>query len=319
MRTLFNYAFGKIAALPPTFASTGFPGSLFWTTVPFTDAELDISLSKLGKGLQVIFERHEMPGMAIKEFPSAYTLELPSGLRISFGAQNGASDYELMQYLANITAPRIGDEYGQPWLILLIAQPWRCSETGEIMLVPSLTYPQDVDPTATNPEIPRNAAQSRCFVIATRRKEIERLLRFGRDSNWPLSISLASTLDGTNSAVVTYPAEWTDCDSSEAWFHNQWYALAASDRLVGLPVMFRQNVTWMLSLSKEDNSLRAILREKSAEDELVQTPEDDGPPCYLLYGPRANNNNNNTFTWSGPSGVLGYTGQRPVGPDARLY
>jgi hypothetical protein len=26
------------------------------------------------------------------------------------------------------------------------------------------------------------------------------------------------------------------------------------------------------------------------------------------------NNNNNTFTWSGPSGVLDCTGQRPVGP-----
>jgi hypothetical protein len=28
------------------------------------------------------------------------------------------------------------------------------------------------------------------------------------------------------------------------------------------------------------------------------------------------NNNNNTFTWCGPSGVLGCTGQRPVGPAA---
>jgi hypothetical protein len=30
---------------------------------------------------------------------------------------------------------------------------------------------------------------------------------------------------------------------------------------------------------------------------------------------RINNNNTNTFTWSGPSGVLGCTGQRPVGRD----
>jgi hypothetical protein len=28
-------------------------------------------------------------------------------------------------------------------------------------------------------------------------------------------------------------------------------------------------------------------------------------------------NNNNTFTWSGPSGVLGCTGQRPGGPPRR--
>jgi hypothetical protein len=30
--------------------------------------------------------------------------------------------------------------------------------------------------------------------------------------------------------------------------------------------------------------------------------------------PANNSDNNNTFTWSGPSGVLGCTGQRPVGP-----
>jgi hypothetical protein len=30
-------------------------------------------------------------------------------------------------------------------------------------------------------------------------------------------------------------------------------------------------------------------------------------------GEEFKNNNNNTFTWSGPSGVLGFTGQRPVG------
>jgi hypothetical protein len=46
-----------------------------------------------------------MPGIAIAEFPSTYTLKLPTGLRISFGEENGASDYVLMQYLANITAP----------------------------------------------------------------------------------------------------------------------------------------------------------------------------------------------------------------------
>jgi hypothetical protein len=40
---------------------------------------------------------------------------------------------------------------------------------------------------------------------------------------------------------------------------------------------------------------------------------------YLFGAERAkknNNNNNNTFTWSGPSGVLGCTGQRPVGSAA---
>jgi hypothetical protein len=188
---------------------------LYWATVAFTSAEIDTVLSKSDNGLLVTFHRHDMPGMSIAEFPSEYTLKLPTGLRISFGAETGASDYVLMQYLANITAPRIAENFGKPWLVLLIAQPWRDSETGEISLIASPTCPQDVNPTATNPIIPRNAAQSPCYTATPRRKEIQRLLKFGRDSNWPFSISVASSLDGTNSAMVTCSADWTDCDSSD--------------------------------------------------------------------------------------------------------
>jgi hypothetical protein len=201
LRSLFNFALAQIAVLPLSFGSEGFPNSLYWATVTFTSAQIDTVLSKSDNGLLVSFHRHDMPGMAIREFPATYTLKLPSGLR----------DFTLTQYLANITAPR--SENPKPWLVLLIAQPWRDSETGEIWLNASPTHPQDVDPTATNPVIPRNAAQSPCFTSTTRRKEIERLLKFGRDSNWPLSISVASSLDGLNSATVTCPSPWTDCDS----------------------------------------------------------------------------------------------------------
>jgi hypothetical protein len=45
-----------------------------------------------------------------------------------------------------------------------------------------------------------------------------------------------------------------------------------------------------------------------------------GGPSSGMHAPIdtivSNNNNNNTFTWCGPSGVLGYTGQRPGGPAA---
>jgi hypothetical protein len=131
-----------------------------------------------------------------------------------------------MQYVLNITVPWDGTAYGRPWPILLGAQPWRHSETGAIQLQATVSYPQDIDPTDTNPEIPMNSARPRLAVSATRTKEIARLLKFGRDSNWPLSISVASSLDGMNSAVVTYQAEWEDCDGSEQWGISQWRALA---------------------------------------------------------------------------------------------
>jgi hypothetical protein len=70
LQSLFNSAFAQIAALPPTFSSEGFPGSLYWATVTFTSAEIDVTLSKFYSGLLVSFRRRDMPGMAIAEFPS---------------------------------------------------------------------------------------------------------------------------------------------------------------------------------------------------------------------------------------------------------
>jgi hypothetical protein len=68
---------------------------------------------------------------------------------------------------------------------------------------------------------------------------------------------------------------------------NQFLALALADQLTGLPAMYRQDAKWTLTLNKEDNSFRAILHEKTAEDEFVATPEDNETPCFLICGPRA--------------------------------
>jgi hypothetical protein len=40
-------------------------------------------------------------------------------------------------------------------------------------------------------------------------------------------------------------------------------------------------------LRKENNSIRVTLHEKTADGVFVATPEDDGIPCFLFYGPRA--------------------------------
>jgi hypothetical protein len=179
---------------------------------------------------------------------------------------------------------------------MLIAQPWRNSETGEISMIASPTYPQDVNPTAANSYVPRNAVQSPCFTSTTRQKEIERLLKFGRDSNWPVSISVAASLDGLNSATVTYAAEWTDCDSTKEWFIAQWRALALNDQLIGLPAMFRDSATWSLELRKEDNALRGILREDGAS-----TPEDAGVlvSCSMVQEPLSNSAVNHQMSLTG--------------------
>jgi hypothetical protein len=203
LEDLFQAAFNEIKALAPTLSFSGIPGSLFWTIVPFTGDALDIVIVKVGKGIRVDFERKGMPGPPINQFPAAYTIELLGNWFISFGAEEQASDMTLMQYFMNITAPWDGVKYGQPWRILLTGQPWRRSDTGEILLAAASAYPQDVNPNAVNPRIPINAAQPRTSYVAARPKEIGNLLKFGRDSDWPLFISVASTLDGSNSATVT--------------------------------------------------------------------------------------------------------------------
>jgi hypothetical protein len=204
LQDLFQTAFGEIAASSPLYASSGIPGSSFWTIVPFTRESLDISVAKLGKGLTVSFAHKDLKGVPISEFPAAYTLVLVGKWFISFGPGEQATDTTVMQHLGNITSPWDRKSYGHPSRVFLSAQPWRLSETGEILVSATPEYPQDANPYALNPRIPMNSIQPRTFTVATRPKEIGRLLKFGRDSDWPLYISVASTLDGTNSATVTY-------------------------------------------------------------------------------------------------------------------
>jgi hypothetical protein len=287
LHELFEKVFQEISASISFYASSGIPGSLLWTIIPFTSDSLSISVSKIGKGLTVSFAPDDLKGVPIAQCPAAYTLELTGKWFISFEAEEQASDATLMQYLVNITVPWDGKAYGQPWQIFLSAQPWRFSDTGEILLAATPDYPQDVDPHTANPRIPQNAAQPRTFISATRPKEIGRILKFGRDCQWPLYISVASTLDGTNSATITYQSPWTECDASTTSFWNQFVSLSAADNLVGLPVAARQNIPWTVTLRKESNSIRVTLHEKTVEGQFVLTPEDDGIPCFLLHGPKA--------------------------------
>jgi hypothetical protein len=190
LRMLFNIAHAAIEAIPPSLGSSGFPNSLMWSKDPFTDADIEAVITKSNDGLLVTFSRHGMPGGPISSFEKAYTLKLPSGLRISFGAERDASDFIITGYLANATAPLLeSGKYGDPWGILLMARPWRDTETGEIWTTASPSYPPELNPHLPRPIVPRNAVRSLCYTETDRPIEMQRLLKFGRDSAWPLSLS----------------------------------------------------------------------------------------------------------------------------------
>jgi hypothetical protein len=227
----FNYAAAEILALSDYYGTSGVQVSVVWIVASLSREQFDISSSKIRQGLAVIFALKGSQYRKISETPAAYTVSLKGGWRISFGAEESASDATLMQHLSNITAPWLGNGWGTPWQIYLAAQPWRVSETGEIALAALPEYPQDQNPHSQNPRIPLNATLPRTFIRATRPKEIRRLLKFGRDSDWPLSLTIASTLDCTNSIEITYRCSWEDCDASEQFFFNQFITQASADAL----------------------------------------------------------------------------------------
>jgi hypothetical protein len=138
-----------------------------------------------------------------------------------------------------------------------------------------------------NAEIPQCAAPPCTYTEASRPKEVKALLKFGRDSGWPLRVTLASALDEENSISVTYPIEWEGCRSKVERFLAKFTEAATKDGLQPLPAFGREGVRRLSVMRKEENALRVILYQKGADEIVVQTPEHFGIPWMLLYEPDA--------------------------------
>jgi hypothetical protein len=214
LKEFFNFNWSRIREAAIKHGSTGVPGSLLWTTQPFTDESLNISVYKFGMGLKVRYQLKAQKGLEMEKLPIVYTFDLDDGLSIAFPAVTRLPDAFLMKYMVNLTVPWDRHEYVAPWQIYLAQQPWRKSETGEIYLQVMPYYPADMDPEAFNCRVPFNAAQSRDFTEITDRQEISRILKFARDNGWSMLLSCVSSLDGLNSATITYETPLTDCEDS---------------------------------------------------------------------------------------------------------
>jgi hypothetical protein len=127
------------------------------------------------------------------------------------------------------------------------------------------------------------------FVEATRVKETQALLRFGRDSNWPLKVTFATMASPNTSLAITYDITWDGLQNSEEenissdWCWVKFMKKVRHENLTAPPAFLRQGVEWKATVRKENNSIRAILKEQG-----IWTPEDpDGPPPMILFGPIA--------------------------------
>jgi hypothetical protein len=282
MKDCFNFNWQRIHAASERFGSTSVPGSLLWTNQPFTDESLEISVYRFGMGLKVRYQLKAQKGLEMEKWPTVSTCDLGEGLSIAFPAVPRLPDAYLMKLMVNLTAPWEGHEYGTPWQVYLTQQPWRKSETDEIYLQSMPYYPDDLDPEAFNCRVPTSAAQPRDFSEITNQKEISRILKFGRDNGWNMLLSCASSLDGTNSATVTYETTLTDCEDSIPWYLARFNELMRTDGLIGLPAAARTGITWRRICRIEDFQVHIIITETG-----VNTPEQDGPLCMIFYAPKA--------------------------------
>jgi hypothetical protein len=134
---------------------------------------------------------------------------------------------------------------------------------------------------------PQRAAMPPTFIEATSEKEIQAMLKFGRDSNLPLQVTFASVIKENVSASITYPIEWEGCASTQEWFRARFQEAAESDHLSPLPALSRAESTWSFSLRKEWNAFRGIIHEQTESEAPCATREHLELPTLTLYGPRS--------------------------------
>jgi hypothetical protein len=119
-------------------------------------------------------------------------------------------------------------------------------------------HPDELNAEAFNCRVPTSAVQPRDFSEITKPKEISRTLKCGRDNGWNMLLSCASTLDGTNSATVTYETSLADCEDSIPWYLAKFNALMLDDCLIGLPAAARTGITWKRICRVEDFRVHII-------------------------------------------------------------
>jgi hypothetical protein len=212
------------------------------------------SVAKLGKGIRVICAPKAVKRLGIDQAPAKYVVHLVGDWEVSFGAQEGPTDQELTQYMINITVPwdLAAKAYRTPWHFLISAQQLRSGDLGEILLEALTDYPESKSPREHSSPIPRNAALPRTFIEATRPKEIKAILKFGRDFDWPLKITVASALNEIDSLAITYQASWEDYSSNTTeWLVAKFLAAAKQDGLGPLPVWEREGLTWPFYMGVE--------------------------------------------------------------------
>jgi hypothetical protein len=229
---------------------------------------IEITVLKLGTGVHIRYGLKDSTALDMANSPAQVRVELAQDWAVIFGVSQSPKDGELTTKLACITSSweeSVG--FRSPWQIRLEGQPWRIGEEGSLCVIalpPNWHWSDD----RMMLDAPLCARQMPTFIEATRDKEIRSMLKLGRDSNWPLKITLASAIDEFTSLSVTYPIswegiKWEDEEQSTSWCWNKFTEAAQADGLTAPPALQRQGAPWTLTLRKDNNAFRIIYRENT--------------------------------------------------------
>jgi hypothetical protein len=135
-----------------------------------------------------------MDGLEIADFPTKFKITLVDNWAVVFGAEENLTNKDLIQKMIFITAPwdMVAHAYNSPWELVISAQPWRIGEPGDMFALAAPVDDPQWQQNEVYPILTQCAAVSPTSVEATRYKEIHAMLKFGRDSNWPLVIIMYS-------------------------------------------------------------------------------------------------------------------------------
>jgi hypothetical protein len=268
----------------------GLPQSCVWTAMGLTREQIDVSIVKKGSGVYVRYGFVGSTALDMANLPERIRAELPNDWVVTFGSSESPTDGELTSRLMCITSKvdPTGKQYEFPWQIRLERVQLRTGEEGASAAIVSKVAGSWND-ERTVPKPPLCAKEMLTFVESTRPDETQALLRFGRDSNWPLRITVATGVSPLTTLAVTYDSDWDGIECSEegetsvGWAWSKFIQKAAAENLAVPPSFSRAGVPWQAILRKENNSLRVILKEAT-----IWTPEDPGgPPPMVLFGPSA--------------------------------
>jgi hypothetical protein len=157
MTEFFNSSRDKLRQVSVSFSGEEFPGAFEWARAELADSKVDVQSNHIGKRLQVWFQHRDLPSVVIPEHYEAYSIDFPYGFSLAFTAAPNLTDNQLMEILGKITAVQYGPQLAKPWQFFLEQKPWRTASTGEIVVIPSMTF-SGVNPNAVNPRVPTNAA-----------------------------------------------------------------------------------------------------------------------------------------------------------------